>query len=294
MFAFHWPAFFGPYMFGFFGADFFFMLSGFVIAYAYERRLLEGMALTRFCAVRLIRLYPMILAGIALGAPHGAMRNFFLPAEAAPHSITVLAIAANLLMIPVNLRQFGLPGMYPLDVALWSLFLRIACQSDLCGFHSALVPDDTRAGGRGRISVPLLYGHSPRPGAGRGTQPWRHAYRHGRWTDPHCLCLFRWRYTFPLAPEQRLASQHKSAASRSCGNTIRVVLGRRHNVPGAPADCRDSASVSCDHPAGCKPCSRGTDVRLLCYCGQALLPILCPSHIRDDHDDGFPEMAAYF
>jgi peptidoglycan/LPS O-acetylase OafA/YrhL len=36
--------------------DFFFMLSGFVIAYAYERRLLTSMSVKEFIAVRLIRL----------------------------------------------------------------------------------------------------------------------------------------------------------------------------------------------------------------------------------------------
>jgi peptidoglycan/LPS O-acetylase OafA/YrhL len=125
VFAFHWLAFQNYLSLAFLGVDFFFMLSGFVVAYAYERRLLEDMALGQFCAVRLIRLYPMILAGLALGIMHGALRNFFLPAEAAPYSITALAAAANLFMVPVDLSRFNLPGMYPLDVALWSLFYEL-------------------------------------------------------------------------------------------------------------------------------------------------------------------------
>jgi len=47
--------------------DFFFLLSGFVIAAAYERRLTDGMSLPAFARIRLIRLYPLILLGLLLG-----------------------------------------------------------------------------------------------------------------------------------------------------------------------------------------------------------------------------------
>jgi peptidoglycan/LPS O-acetylase OafA/YrhL len=125
VFTFHWLAFFGYWSLGFLGVDFFFMLSGFVLAYAYEARLLSGLSLSGFCRVRLIRLYPMILAGLALGAVHGVLRDIFLPAESPTYSITTLAITANLFMVPVDLSRFGLPGMYPLDVALWSLLYEL-------------------------------------------------------------------------------------------------------------------------------------------------------------------------
>lgn len=52
---------------GYLAVDLFFMLSGFVIAFAYERRLREGMSLFDFATVRLVRLYPMILLGAVLG-----------------------------------------------------------------------------------------------------------------------------------------------------------------------------------------------------------------------------------
>src|SRR5437879_3798779 len=47
--------------------DFFFLLSGFVIAHAYEKRLLETMSFCSFLVVRLIRLYPLILLGLLCG-----------------------------------------------------------------------------------------------------------------------------------------------------------------------------------------------------------------------------------
>src|SRR5205085_12699808 len=62
---------------GFFGADvlpgsylavdLFFVLSGFVIAFAYEDRLASGLSAWRFAWVRVVRLYPLYVLGIALG-----------------------------------------------------------------------------------------------------------------------------------------------------------------------------------------------------------------------------------
>src|SRR6476646_2510203 len=48
--------------------DFFFLLSGFVIAHAYDERLKCGMTWRQFMTVRIIRLYPMLFAGTAMGA----------------------------------------------------------------------------------------------------------------------------------------------------------------------------------------------------------------------------------
>jgi peptidoglycan/LPS O-acetylase OafA/YrhL len=49
-------------------ADFFFLLSGFVIAHAYERRLQsDGFGFLDFLRLRLIRLYPIYFAGLVLG-----------------------------------------------------------------------------------------------------------------------------------------------------------------------------------------------------------------------------------
>jgi len=46
-----------PYR-GYLAVDFFFMLSGFVLAHAYEERLRSGMKAWRFMRTRIIRLYP--------------------------------------------------------------------------------------------------------------------------------------------------------------------------------------------------------------------------------------------
>lgn len=54
----------------FLAVDLFFVLSGFVIAHAYGPRLRRGGFLGRFMAIRLIRLYPLYLLGLALGVAY--------------------------------------------------------------------------------------------------------------------------------------------------------------------------------------------------------------------------------
>src|SRR6185312_1325126 len=51
---------------GYLAVDFFFCLSGFVIAYAYDNRI-AGMSLWSFIKLRLIRLYPFVIIGLILG-----------------------------------------------------------------------------------------------------------------------------------------------------------------------------------------------------------------------------------
>jgi peptidoglycan/LPS O-acetylase OafA/YrhL len=50
---------------GFLAVDFFFVLSGFVIAHSYEQRLRDGLSLKDFFLIRLIRFYPLYLLGLA-------------------------------------------------------------------------------------------------------------------------------------------------------------------------------------------------------------------------------------
>ena len=53
---------------GYLAVDFFFILSGFVIGYAYDDRLGKTMTTCNFFKRRLIRLHPMIIMGVILGA----------------------------------------------------------------------------------------------------------------------------------------------------------------------------------------------------------------------------------
>ena len=48
--------------------DFFFVLSGFVLARAYETKLRTSLSWRRFLEMRVIRLYPLFALGIIFGA----------------------------------------------------------------------------------------------------------------------------------------------------------------------------------------------------------------------------------
>ncbi len=100
--------------------DFFFVLSGFVIAYAYEERLVDGaMSALEFLRVRVIRLWPLTalaaLVGLAatIAAPD-VMANGLVSSEA-----LALATGCALLMLPNLGSSAG--AAYPLNPPIWSV-----------------------------------------------------------------------------------------------------------------------------------------------------------------------------
>src|ERR1700722_15033256 len=113
--------------YGYLAVDFFFLLSGFVIAHSYEARLRTALPLQLFLWIRFVRLYPMIFAGVAVGVFRFILRDHIGPASSTSLSEYLLLAVANLFMVPI-LHPTGLvpgagPGAaYPLDQPLWSLF----------------------------------------------------------------------------------------------------------------------------------------------------------------------------
>jgi len=110
---------------GYLAVDFFFLLSGFVIAYAYDER--QTMSFGTFAKRRLIRLHPMVIAGAVIG-----LVTFLLDGStgwdgtvASPGNLS-LAFVLTLLMLPVfpgwgaDVRGNG--EMFPLNGPQWSLF----------------------------------------------------------------------------------------------------------------------------------------------------------------------------
>ena len=102
--------------------DFFFMLSGFVIAHAYDERLRRGMGVLPFLAVRLIRLEPLVLLGVALGTGAHLLRARLGGIDMAS---VLQAACANVLLLPTPALLALRPWAFPIDTPLWSLAFEI-------------------------------------------------------------------------------------------------------------------------------------------------------------------------
>ena len=114
--------------------DLFFILSGFVIAYAYDNKLSTGVfSFSKFMKVRLIRLYPVFLLSISICAAvilSKAMLHHQVNADNWLDAISLFASAA--LFIPIQLSVSStlfLPsvaiGLFPMNIPYWSLFFEL-------------------------------------------------------------------------------------------------------------------------------------------------------------------------
>ncbi|WP_051971440.1 acyltransferase [Massilia sp. 9096] len=111
---------------GYLAVDFFFVLSGFVIGYAYDDRW-RSMSTMDFFKRRLIRLHPMIVAGMLVGA----LMFYFEDSHAVfplihdtPLWLLVVMTLIGMTLIPVG-PAFDIRGwseMHPLNGPAWSLF----------------------------------------------------------------------------------------------------------------------------------------------------------------------------
>ena len=106
--------------------DFFFCLSGFVLAYAYENRLLDTMSFADFAVARIIRLYPMILAGLLLGASVYIVRAAAMHHQSPVTPDFLLAMIGEALLVPLPpILGESWPDITPFDTPAWSLFFEV-------------------------------------------------------------------------------------------------------------------------------------------------------------------------
>lgn len=110
---------------GYLAVDFFFVLSGFVIGYAYDDRW-GKMTVGGFFKRRLIRLHPMIIAGMITGAAlfYFQASGFFPGISQVPvwKMLLIMVIGFTLLPVPPSMDIRGWAEMHPLDGPAWSLF----------------------------------------------------------------------------------------------------------------------------------------------------------------------------
>jgi len=105
--------------------DFFFLLSGFVVAYAYDDRW-GKMTQWDFYKRRLIRLQPMVIMGSIIGAAlfyfQGGAMFPLINATPVWKMLLVMVVGFTLIPLPISMDIRGWQEMHPLNGPAWSLF----------------------------------------------------------------------------------------------------------------------------------------------------------------------------
>jgi peptidoglycan/LPS O-acetylase OafA/YrhL len=100
---------------GYLAVDFFFCLSGFVLAHAYGDK---QFTTAQFLTVRAIRLYPLYLAGLGLGVA-------LLATRWTAQTLWAAVLGLMFLPSPFSVRTLAQLDFYPLNPPAWSLFFEI-------------------------------------------------------------------------------------------------------------------------------------------------------------------------
>lgn len=120
-----WPTPVNEFYHSFLGVDFFFILSGFVMGYAYDRQWGKDMNLGGFIKRRLIRLHPMVVMGVLIGAAAFAIQGFTKwDGTEVTMQAFMLSVLLGLFLIPspTNIEVRGNTEIFPLNGPHWSLF----------------------------------------------------------------------------------------------------------------------------------------------------------------------------
>lgn len=103
------------FAYGYLAVDFFFLMSGFVIAAAYEDRMRTGLSLPAFARIRLARLWPMMALGAFLGIVAGLWGG-------GGDQVWLAGLSA-VIMVPLLWQA---PALFPGNVPEWSIFFELA------------------------------------------------------------------------------------------------------------------------------------------------------------------------
>lgn len=112
---------------GYLAVDFFFILSGFVLGYAYDDRWAKGFTTGDFFKRRLIRLHPMVIMGALIGTVAFLLQGSVQwDGTHVATSAVMLALLLAMFLIPTVPGSFcevrGNGEMFPLNGPSWSLF----------------------------------------------------------------------------------------------------------------------------------------------------------------------------
>lgn len=136
---FHARVFTGPLQMpsGYLAVDLFFVLSGFVIADAYRARFAAGMSWEQFMRLRIVRLYPLYLAGTLIGMASTAAHLMITHRTGVWPGYGFRAASA-LAMVP-NITTIARAGaLFPFNGPAWSLFFELAANAAYAAMFTRL------------------------------------------------------------------------------------------------------------------------------------------------------------
>jgi peptidoglycan/LPS O-acetylase OafA/YrhL len=106
-----------PFFSGLYAVDLFFVMSGFVIPYAYENKLNLGLNVSQFFAVRMIRLWPLYALGSAIGILYISIFEAY-----ALHKFAIMSLFAIFMLPTPGCVQ---ENLFPANNVAWSLFFEL-------------------------------------------------------------------------------------------------------------------------------------------------------------------------
>lgn len=106
--------------------DFFFSLSGFVMAIAYQEKIGSSLNLFAFVRLRALRLWPMIMLGTAISASY-LLAKSVISTEAPPASMILQSASLSMIFLPYldAPASLGGPQAFPLNGPQYSLFFEM-------------------------------------------------------------------------------------------------------------------------------------------------------------------------
>lgn len=142
--------------------DLFFILSGFIIAHAYQARLLSGLSFARFVVIRLVRLYPLYIAGTVVGLAYLLLRDVMEPWRVVTVQQWAGPAVLSVLFLPKLWHTPTVHGLYPFDQAAWSLLFELIVNFAYAALCVTLTPRRLRwvvaLGAVGIIVSVVVYG----------------------------------------------------------------------------------------------------------------------------------------
>lgn len=112
---------------GYVAVDFFFALSGFVLCRTYLPRWRAGLTTWSFMKQRVVRLYPLFLAGIVITTVSAISNHWTGKGDVYGYGKIAKSLPLNMLMLPSPFTN----TLFPMNVPAWSLFFELVASLGL-------------------------------------------------------------------------------------------------------------------------------------------------------------------